>query len=135
MNAGFSISHEPVPCVLKTLVHSVQVLNIQTGELMADFQYDVTEAVTDNPRIVCLIVQGLKGGVYYFNSQDVCSPRFIFYFTQSTFQAAQISSILATNIRNAGIRDDGKLAQLMQDDEFIAQLQRSPEFQQALADG
>ena len=56
----------------------MQVLNIQTGELMADFQYDVTEAVTDNPRIVCLIVQGLKGGVYYFNSQDVCSPRFIY---------------------------------------------------------
>jgi hypothetical protein len=46
-----------------------------------------------------------------------------------------ISSILITNIRNACIRDDAKMAQLMQDDEFIQQVSASPEFRAALAEG
>ena len=46
-----------------------------------------------------------------------------------------ISRILKENAKNFSLRDDMKLAQLMQNDEFMSQLQSNPEYRDALAQG
>ena len=122
-------------CQLRTQINSVAVLNAATGQPVVEFQLEHLEVVDANPNVVCLIVQGNRAGVYYFDSQQVPSqpchaPRLMRHT-----QALYISSLIAQNIKDANIRDDGKLAQLMQDDEFLGQLQQNPEFRAALAEG
>lgn len=60
-------------CFLRTQINSIQVLGDRAGPVLAEFPYDMLEVVDTNPLVVCLIVQGARAGVYYFDSPEVAS--------------------------------------------------------------
>ena len=70
-SSGFPNTHEPIPCIIKTLINSVQIINERSQALVAEFQLEHVEVVDNSPSVVCLIISGSKAGVYYFDSPEV----------------------------------------------------------------
>eukprot|EP00045_Choanoeca_perplexa_P011224 m.117901 g.117901 ORF g.117901 m.117901 type:complete len:870 (-) comp15555_c0_seq3:93-2702(-) len=103
------------PCAIKTLQTGMQILLAVDGPILGNIAYSLVESMAADRQVVRLVVgSGHFMGVYYFDAVDAAT-------------AKQICKTVEANTRNAMLAEDRRIAQLMQNEEFVAQVQAHPE--------
>eukprot|EP00050_Salpingoeca_kvevrii_P017574 m.66348 g.66348 ORF g.66348 m.66348 type:complete len:601 (-) comp7619_c0_seq1:2868-4670(-) len=115
-------SPEKYECLLKTTEGSVQLLTKpqkgQGSSLLAEFPLGGIEQLDTTEQVVRLMMSETLPGVWYLDCD----------------QAEEVQSIIEGNQRRIHDYEDHRIAQLLQNEEFINQMQRDPELAGAFGD-
>eukprot|EP00042_Codosiga_hollandica_P056486 m.813804 g.813804 ORF g.813804 m.813804 type:complete len:816 (+) comp59362_c0_seq1:195-2642(+) len=103
-------------CFLRTCMACMQLSEEMDGQILLELPYEDIEVVDSNPTTVCLIAQGRSGGVYFFELSE----------------ARVLARTLRENAVQNLLREDKRMAQLLQSEEFLQRLERNADFQEAL---
>eukprot|EP00730_Choanoeca_flexa_P004347 TRINITY_DN11669_c0_g1_i2.p1 TRINITY_DN11669_c0_g1~~TRINITY_DN11669_c0_g1_i2.p1 ORF type:complete len:868 (+),score=229.30 TRINITY_DN11669_c0_g1_i2:183-2786(+) len=108
------------PCAIRTLQTDVQILLPVNGPVLGNIPYALIESMAAQDKVLRLVVgSGKLMGVYYFDAANAST-------------AKQICQTIETNARNMILAEDRRIAQLMQNEEFVAQMQNNPELATAV---